>query len=131
MPKVYVYDSYDNKFFRYTLRENDPMPYSTDTTLRVREFRGSSKSNVLWTTTAAMEAWNPPHLRQRYPGGVRLQAHLGGRPRHNEPALCGRGVRRGAEQHCRKSPQNLQRRCADRGVGLRGAAVDDTHLGTL
>ena len=28
MPKVYVYDSYDNKFFRYTLRENDPMPYS-------------------------------------------------------------------------------------------------------
>ena len=58
MPKVYVYDSYDNKFFRYTLRENDPMPYSADTTLRVREFRGSSKSNVLWTTTAAMEAWN-------------------------------------------------------------------------
>ena len=133
MPKVYVYDSYDNKFFRYTLRENDPMPYSTDTTLRVREFRGSSKSNVLWTTTAAMEAWNL--TRRTYgsgiPGGVRLQAHLGGRPRHDEPALCGRGVRRGAEQHCRKSPQNLQRRCADRGVGLRGAAVDDTHLGTL
>ena len=44
MPKVYVYDSYDNKFFRYTLRENDPMPYSTDTTLRVREFRGSSNA---------------------------------------------------------------------------------------
>ena len=56
MPKVYVYDSYDNKFFRYTLRENDPMPYSTDTTLRVREFRGSSKSNVLWTTTAGRAA---------------------------------------------------------------------------
>ena len=133
MPKVYVYDSYDNKFFRYTLRENDPMPYSTDTTLRVREFRGSSKSNVLWTTTAAMEAWN---LTRRtygsgYPGGVRLQAHLGGWSRHDEPALCGRGVRRGAAQHCRKSPQNLQRRCANRGVGLRGAAVDDTHLGTL
>ena len=118
MPKVYVYDSYDNKFFRYTLRENDPMPYSTDTTLRVREFRGSSKSNVLWTTTAAMEAWN-------------LTRRTYGRPRHDEPALCGRGVRRGAEQHCRKAPQNLQRRCADRGVGLRGAAVDDTHLGTL
>lgn len=67
MPKVYVYDSYDNKFFRYTLRENDPMPYSTDTTLRVREFRGSSKSNVLWTTTAAMEAWN---LTRRTYGAV-------------------------------------------------------------
>ena len=64
MPKVYVYDSYDNKFFRYTLRENDPMPYSTDTTLRVREFRGSSKSNVLWTTpaapTAAVSRWGTP-----------------------------------------------------------------------
>ena len=49
MPKVYVYDSYDNKFFRYTLRENDPMPYSTDTTLRVREFRrwGSAKRRRL------------------------------------------------------------------------------------
>ena len=55
MPKVYVYDSYDNKFFRYTLRENDPMPYSTDTTLRVREFRGSSRSNVLWTTSVVWE----------------------------------------------------------------------------
>mgnify|MGYP003249404445 CR=1 FL=1 len=131
MPKVYVYDSYDNKFFRYTLRENDPMPYSADTTLRVREFRGSSKSNVLWTTTAAMEAWNLTRRTYGHPGGVCLPPHLGGRPRHDEPALCGRGVRRGAEQHCRKAPQNLQRRCADRGVGLRGAAVDDTHLGTL
>lgn len=56
MARVYIYDSYDNKFFRYNLSENDPMPYSTGTTLRVREFRGSSKSNVLWTTTAAMEA---------------------------------------------------------------------------
>ena len=35
MPKVYVYDSYDNKFFRYNLSENDPMPYSADTTLRL------------------------------------------------------------------------------------------------
>lgn len=44
MPKVYVYDSYDNKFFRYTLRENDPMPYSTGTTLRVRESAGPARA---------------------------------------------------------------------------------------
>ena len=68
MPKVYVYDSYDNKFFRYNLSENDPMPYSADTTLRVREFRGSSKANVLWTTTAAMEAWNL--TRRTYGSGI-------------------------------------------------------------
>lgn len=68
MARVYVYDSYDNKFFRYNLSENDPMPYSTGTTLRVREFRGSSKSNVLWTTTAAMEAWNL--TRRTYGSGI-------------------------------------------------------------
>ena len=44
------------------------MPYSTDKTLRVREFRGSSKSNVLWTTTAAMEAWNL--TRRTYGSGI-------------------------------------------------------------
>ena len=35
MARVYIYDSYDNKFFRYNLSENDPMPYSTGTTLRL------------------------------------------------------------------------------------------------
>ena len=68
MPKVYVYDSYDNKFLRYNLKESDPMPYSYGTTLSVREFRGSSGSSVLWTTTAAMEAWNL--TRRRYGSGI-------------------------------------------------------------
>ena len=68
MPKVYVYDSYNNKFLRYNLKESDPMPYSYGTTLRVREFRGSSGSSVLWTTTAAMEAWNL--TRRRYGSGI-------------------------------------------------------------
>ena len=76
MPKVYVYDSYDNKFFRYNLGENDPMPYSTGTTLRVREFRGSSKANVPWPPSQmrlqdhreAMEAWNL--TRRTYGSGI-------------------------------------------------------------
>ena len=68
MPKVYVYDSYDNKFLRYNLKESDPMPYSYGTTFSVREFRGSSGSSVLWTTTAAMEAWNL--TRRRYGSGI-------------------------------------------------------------
>ena len=68
MPKVYVYDSYDNKFLRYNLKESDPMPYSYGTTLSVREFRGSSGSSVLWTTTAAREAWNL--TRRRYGSGI-------------------------------------------------------------
>ena len=68
MTKVYVYDSYNNKFLRYNLKESDPMPYSYGTTLSVREFRGSSGSSVLWTTTAAMEAWNL--TRRRYGSGI-------------------------------------------------------------
>ena len=59
MPKVYVYDSYDNKFFRYTLRENDPMPYSTGTTLRVREFRGRSEERRVGKECRSR--WSPDH----------------------------------------------------------------------
>ena len=68
MAKVFVYDAYTDKFYTYTLSESDPMPYSYDTTLRVREFRGSSKSSVLWTTVAAMEAWNL--TRRSYGAGI-------------------------------------------------------------
>ena len=53
MARLLVYDAYENKVYTYAnLRENDPMPYSTGTTLRVREFRGKSGSPVLWTTIA-------------------------------------------------------------------------------
>ena len=68
MAKVFVYDAYTNRLITYTLAESDPMPYSTGTTLRVREFRGSSKSTVLWTTVAAMEAWNL--TRRSYGAGI-------------------------------------------------------------
>lgn len=58
MAKILVYDAAANAMITYYRNENDPMPYSYDTTLRVREFRGSSRSSTLWTTTRAMEAWN-------------------------------------------------------------------------
>lgn len=64
MAKVLVYDAYANKFYKYNLSENDPMPYSYGNTMRLREFRGSSGSQTLWTTVAAMEAWNL--TRRRY-----------------------------------------------------------------
>ncbi|MFR9254583.1 MAG: hypothetical protein ACLVJ6_03105 [Merdibacter sp.] len=34
------------------------MPYVYGNTMKVKEFRGSSASSVLWTTNAAMESWN-------------------------------------------------------------------------
>ena len=59
MARLLIYDAYENKVYTYAnLNENDPMPYSTGTTLRVREFRGKSASPTLWTTIAAMEAFN-------------------------------------------------------------------------
>ena len=68
MAKVLVYDAYANKFYKYNLSENDPMPYSYGNTMRLREFRGSSGSQTLWTTVAAMEAWNL--TRRRYGKGI-------------------------------------------------------------
>ena len=58
MAKIFVYDAYTNKMMVYNRDENESMPYSYGTTLKVKEFRGSSKSSTLWTTVAAMEAWN-------------------------------------------------------------------------
>ena len=68
MAKLYVYDAYNNKLLKYNLSENDPMPYAYNNTMRVREFRGSSNSPTIWTTTTAMEAWNL--TRRRYGKGI-------------------------------------------------------------
>ena len=69
MARLLVYDAYENKVYTYnSLNENDPMPYSTNRTLTLREFRGKSNSPVLWTTIAAMEAWNL--TRRKYGRGI-------------------------------------------------------------
>lgn len=68
MARLLVYDAYTDRMYRYTLNENDPMPYSYGTTLSLREFRGSSGATVLWTTVAAMEAWNL--TRRSYGAGI-------------------------------------------------------------
>lgn len=58
MARILVYNEYNNRMLTYNLSESDVMPYAYGTTLRVREFRGSSSSPTLWTTIRAMEAWN-------------------------------------------------------------------------
>mgnify|MGYP000594513985 CR=1 FL=1 len=50
MAKVIVYNVYTQALETFYLEENDPMPYAYDRTMLVREFRGSSRSSVLWTT---------------------------------------------------------------------------------
>ena len=69
MARLLIYDAYENKVDTYnSLNENDPMPDSTNRTLTLREFRGRSNSPVLWTTIAAMEAWNL--TRRKYGSGI-------------------------------------------------------------
>ena len=62
MAKILVYNKDTNRMETYYRDESDSMPYNTNRTLRVREFRGSSRSNILWTDKRTMQAWNS----QRY-----------------------------------------------------------------
>ena len=58
MAKIFVYNNDTNKMEVYYREENEGMPYNTNGTLKVREFRGASKSQTLWTEKRAMQAWN-------------------------------------------------------------------------
>lgn len=58
MATILVYNQDTNKIEKYVRNLNDSMPYVTGNTLTVDEFQGSSKSDVMWTTKAFMQAWN-------------------------------------------------------------------------
>ena len=62
MAKIIVFNNDTDRMETYYRGENEPMPYNTNGTLKVREFRGSSNSNALWTTKRTMQTWNS----QRY-----------------------------------------------------------------
>lgn len=50
MAKIIVFNNDSDRMETYYRGESEPMPYNTNGTLRVREFRGSSNSQTLWTT---------------------------------------------------------------------------------
>ncbi len=62
MAKIIIFNNDTDRMETYYKGENEAMPYNTNSTLKVREFRGSSKSNILWTTKRTMQSWNS----QRY-----------------------------------------------------------------
>ncbi len=66
MAKILVFNNDTDKMETYTRAESAAMPYNTNGTLTVREFRGASKSNILWTTKRTMQTWNS----QRYIWGA-------------------------------------------------------------
>ncbi|MEE0831292.1 MAG: peptidoglycan-binding protein, partial [Longicatena sp.] len=58
MALIYLYRNDENRFEIYDLNEDDQMPYVIMNSMSVAEFRGSSQSNVLWTTLDCIKAWN-------------------------------------------------------------------------
>ena len=67
MAKILVYNNQTNRMETYYRGEAEPMPYNHGT-LRVREFRGSSESNLLWTDKRTMQSWN--NFRTLYGRGI-------------------------------------------------------------
>lgn len=62
MAKILVFNESSDRMETYYKGEAQAMPYNTNNTLLVREFRARSISNTLWTTRNTMLAWNA----QRY-----------------------------------------------------------------
>ena len=58
MITVLVYNNQTGRMERYHRELYQAMPYVEGNTLTVREFRGKSKSNIIWTDRRAMYAWN-------------------------------------------------------------------------
>lgn len=62
MSKIIIFNNDTNRIETYYRNLSDPMPYNSNSTLKVREFMGSSNSPTLWTTKRTMQSWNS----QRY-----------------------------------------------------------------
>lgn len=55
---VLIYNEDKNEIERYNRNLSDPMPYIKYKFLTLKEFRGSSKSTILWSSKKTMEAFN-------------------------------------------------------------------------
>lgn len=66
--QIYVYNESTNRIEKYTKTLGSVMPYIKNKYLTVKEFRGSSKSELLWTTKSTMEAFNT--TRERFNAGI-------------------------------------------------------------
>lgn len=58
LAKIIIYNNDTNRMEVYYRGEEQAMPYNTNNTLKIREFRGSSRSNILWTDKRTMQSWN-------------------------------------------------------------------------
>ena len=68
MARILVYNNDTNRMISFDRELDQAMPYNSGRTLTVREFRGGSASNTLWTSLRCMEAWNS--FRYLYGRGI-------------------------------------------------------------
>lgn len=68
MAKILVYNSNSNRMETYYRGLSEAMPYITNRSLTVREFRSNSLSNILWTSRDTMRSWNS--FRSLYGRGI-------------------------------------------------------------
>ncbi len=71
MAKLLIYDTAKKTIETFpNFAETAAMPHNQGGTLTLREFRGVSKSNTLWTTVQAMQSWNSTRAAYGKPIGV-------------------------------------------------------------
>lgn len=58
MAKILIYNNTSNRIEIYYRGLLEAMPYISNRTLTVKEFRSNSLSNTLWTSTKTMNSWN-------------------------------------------------------------------------
>ncbi|MDD2375889.1 MAG: peptidoglycan-binding domain-containing protein [Clostridia bacterium] len=68
MAKIIIYNPSTNRMEVYYRGLTERMPYANNMT--VREFRGSSKSDILWTDKRLMDSWNI--LRSKYGSPIKI-----------------------------------------------------------
>ncbi|MCL2341554.1 MAG: hypothetical protein FWC53_00320 [Firmicutes bacterium] len=90
MARILVFNNDTNTMETFNRGEDEAMPYVTNGTLRVGEFRGASKSPTLWTDRRTMQAWNSFRFVYGRPIGVgyAFKRAWEGRSYGAKPALC-------------------------------------------
>jgi hypothetical protein len=63
LAKILVFNNNLNRMETFYRGENEAMPYISNRTLTVKEFRGSSRSTILWTSKRAMRAFYTTRAR--------------------------------------------------------------------
>ena len=117
----------------YYRNENEAMPYNANRTLTVREFRGSSKSQTLWTTKRAMQSFNTTRYLFGSPIPVGFAFKRPWEGGHGSQSQHYAGVAFDVGQRLSNSERNRLWNTANnsRSVDICGTTEFNTNLGSL